>query len=73
MKVVEGGVKIEEGVEGVGYNKVMVGRDGDVEGMEMGVVMIRLLVELLGEVIKKGDVYILERGVLGVGKGKKGV
>ena len=53
-------MNIEEGLEGLRYNKVIVATDADVDGMHIRLLMITFFLQFFPDLIKKGHVYILQ-------------
>ena len=53
-------LNIEDGLEGLRYNKVIIATDADVDGMHIRLLMITFLLQFYPELIKTGHVYILQ-------------
>jgi topoisomerase-4 subunit B len=53
-------LNIEDGIEGLRYNKVIVATDADVDGMHIRLLMITFFLQFFPDLIKKGHVYILQ-------------
>ena len=53
-------LNIEDGIEGLRYNKVIIATDADVDGMHIRLLMITFLLQFFPDLIKKGHVYILQ-------------
>ena len=53
-------LNIEDGLDGLRYNKVIVATDADVDGMHIRLLMITFFLQFFPELIKKGHVYILQ-------------
>ena len=53
-------LNIEDGLDGLRYNKVIVATDADVDGMHIRLLMITFFLWFFPELIKKGHVYILQ-------------
>ena len=53
-------LNIEEGLDGLRYNKVIIATDADVDGMHIRLLMITFLIQFFPDLIKKGHVYILQ-------------
>jgi topoisomerase-4 subunit B len=53
-------LNIEDGLEGLRYNKVIVATDADVDGMHIRLLMITFFLQFFPDLIKKGHVYILQ-------------
>ena len=53
-------LNIEDGLDGLRYNKVIVATDADVDGMHIRLLMITFFLQFFPDLIKKGHVYILQ-------------
>ena len=53
-------LNIENGIEGLRYNKVVIATDADVDGMHIRLLLITFFIQFFPELIKKGHLYILE-------------
>ena len=51
---------IEEGVEGLRYNKVVVATDADVDGMHIRLLLLTFFLQFFPEVIREGHLFILQ-------------
>ena len=51
---------IEDGLDGLRYNRVIVATDADVDGMHIRLLMITFFLQFFPELIKKGHVYVLQ-------------
>ncbi|MBR0362149.1 MAG: type IIA DNA topoisomerase subunit B, partial [Paraprevotella sp.] len=58
--LLQAALNIEDGLEGLRYNKVIVATDADVDGMHIRLLMITFFLQFFPELIKKGHVYILQ-------------
>ena len=63
---------IEDGIEGLRYNRVIVATDADVDGMHIRLLMITFFLQFFPELIKKGHVYILQTPLFRVRNVKRG-
>jgi topoisomerase-4 subunit B len=63
-------LNIEDGIDGLRYNKVIVATDADVDGMHIRLLMITFFLQFFPELIKKGHVYILQTPLFRV-RGRK--
>ena len=53
-------LNLEEGIEGLRYNKVVIATDADVDGMHIRLLLITFFLQFFPDLIKKGHLYILE-------------
>ncbi|MBR3612981.1 MAG: type IIA DNA topoisomerase subunit B [Bacteroidaceae bacterium] len=78
FNLLQAALNIEDGLEGLRYNKVIVATDADVDGMHIRLLMITFFLQFFPELIKKGHVYILQTPLFRVRnkrkqpRGKKG-
>ncbi|MCD8292540.1 MAG: toprim domain-containing protein, partial [Prevotellaceae bacterium] len=60
FNLLQAALNIEEGIEGLRYNKVIVATDADVDGMHIRLLIITFFLQFFPELIKKGHVFILQ-------------
>jgi len=53
-------LNIEDGLEGLRYNKVIVATDADVDGMHIRLLLMTFFLQFFPDLVKAGHVYILE-------------
>jgi topoisomerase IV subunit B len=53
-------LNIEEGLEGLRYNKVIIATDADVDGMHIRLLLMTFFLQFFHELVKAGHVFILE-------------
>ena len=73
FNLLQAALNIEDGMEGLRYNKVIVATDADVDGMHIRLLMITFFLLFFPDLIKKGHVYILQTPLFRVRNRKKGV
>lgn len=60
FNLLQAALNIEEGIDGLRYNKVIIATDADVDGMHIRLLMLTFLLQFFPDLIKKGHVYILQ-------------
>lgn len=73
FNLLQAALNIEDGLDGLRYNKVIVATDADVDGMHIRLLMITFFLQFFPDLIKKGHVYILQTPLFRVRNRKKGV
>lgn len=53
-------LNIEDGMDGLRYNKVVIATDADVDGMHIRLLMMTFFLQFFPELVKNGHVFILE-------------
>ena len=71
FNLLQAALNIEDGIEGLRYNKVIVATDADVDGMHIRLVIITFFLQFFPDLIKKGHVYILQTPLFRVRNKKK--
>ncbi len=60
FNLLQAALNIEDGIEGLRYNKVIIATDADVDGMHIRLLVITFFLMFFPDLIKKGHVYILQ-------------
>lgn len=71
FNLLQAALNIEDGLDGLRYNKVIVATDADVDGMHIRLLMITFFLQFFPDLIKKGHVYILQTPLFRVRNRKK--
>lgn len=53
-------LNIEDGLEGLRYNRVVIATDADVDGMHIRLLMLTFFLQFFPDLVKAGHLYILE-------------
>jgi topoisomerase-4 subunit B len=53
-------LNIEDGLEGLRFNKVVIATDADVDGMHIRLLLMTFFLQFFPDLVKRGHVYILE-------------
>ena len=60
FSLLQAALNIEDGIDGLRYNKVIVATDADVDGMHIRLLMLTYFLQFYPELIKTGHLYILQ-------------
>ena len=60
FNLLQAALNIEEGIEGLQYNKIVLATDADVDGMHIRLLLITFFLKFFPELVKEGHVHILE-------------
>ncbi len=71
FNLLQAALNIEDGIDGLRYNKVIVATDADVDGMHIRLLMITFFLQFFPELIRTGHVYILQTPLFRVRNRKK--
>ena len=58
--LLQAALNIDDGIEGLRYNKVIIATDADVDGMHIRLLMLTYFLQFYPELIKTGHLYILQ-------------
>ena len=71
FNLLQAALNIEEGLDGLRYNKVIVATDADDDGMHIRLLIITFFLQFFPELVKKGHVYILQTPLFRVRQRRK--
>jgi len=60
FNLIQAALNIEDGMEGLRYNKIVIATDADVDGMHIRLLLITFFLNFFPDVIKNGHLYILQ-------------
>lgn len=60
LNLLQHALNLEEGLEGLRFNKIVLATDADVDGMHIRLLLMTFFLQFYPEVIEKGHLYILE-------------
>jgi topoisomerase-4 subunit B len=60
FNLLQAALNIEDGLDGLRYNKVIVATDADDDGMHIRLLMLTFFLKFFPELVKKGHVFILQ-------------
>jgi len=64
-------LNIEDGLEGLRYNKVIISTDADVDGMHIRLLLLTYFLQFFPDLVRKGHVFVLETPLFRVRNKKK--
>jgi len=73
FNLLQAALNIEDGLDGLRYNKVIVATDADVDGMHIRLLIITFFLQFFPDLIKKGHVYILQTPLFRVRNKKRNI
>ena len=60
FNLLQAALNLEDGIEGLRYNKVIIATDADVDGMHIRLLLITFFLQFFPDLIKMGHVYVLQ-------------
>ncbi len=72
FNLLQAALNIEDGLDGLRYNKVIIATDADVDGMHIRLLMLTFFLQFFPDLIKKGHVYILQTPLFRVRNSRRG-
>ena len=69
--LLQAALNIDDGLEGLRYNRVIIATDADTDGMHIRLLMLTFFLQYYPDLVKKGHVYILQTPLFRVRNKKK--
>jgi topoisomerase-4 subunit B len=60
LNLLQHALNIEEGMEGLRFNRIVIATDADVDGMHIRLLIMTFFLQFFPDLVKKGHVYVLE-------------
>ena len=69
--LLQSALNVEEGLDGLRYNKIVIATDADVDGMHIRLLLLSFFLQFFPDVIRNGHLFILETPLFRVRNKKK--
>ena len=60
FNLLQAALNIEDGLDGLRYNKVVIATDADVDGMHIRLLLITFFLQFFPDLVKRGHLYVLQ-------------
>ena len=60
FNLLQAALNIEDGLDGLRYNKVVIATDADVDGMHIRLLLLTFLITFFPDLVKNGHIFILQ-------------
>jgi topoisomerase IV subunit B len=60
LNLLQHALNIEEGLDGLRYNRIVIATDADVDGMHIRLLIMTFFLQFFPDLVKKGHIYILD-------------
>ena len=60
FNLAQAALNLEDGIEGLRYNKVIIASDADVDGMHIRLLLLSVFLQFFPDLVRKGHVHILQ-------------
>jgi topoisomerase-4 subunit B len=71
FNLLQAALNIEDGMDGLRYNKVIIATDADTDGMHIRLLLLTFFLQFFPDLVKKNHVYILQTPLFRVRNKKK--